>query len=99
MRDTTQVQLVRRPEGWPTEEEGFCSQSREVDKWMARLTGRKRAYPLGMADVKSEAEERLQDWRVGVQDALVEIAEGRGLGEGVPGSGDPIESDEEDVAE
>jgi tRNA wybutosine-synthesizing protein 1 len=86
-------------EGWPTEEEGFCSQSREVDKWMARLTGRKRAYPLGMADIKSEAEERLHDWRLGVQDALVEIAEGRGLGHGVPGSGDPIESDEEDLAD
>ncbi|EOA86991.1 Fe-S oxidoreductase [Exserohilum turcicum] len=84
-------------EGWPTEDEGFCSQAREVDKWMARLTGRKRAYPLGMADVKSEAEKRLQEWRIGVQEALVEIAEGRGLGEGVPGSGDPAESDEEDV--
>ncbi|CAO2654730.1 Nn.00g114630.m01.CDS01 [Neocucurbitaria sp. VM-36] len=84
-------------EGWPTEEEGFCSQAREVDRWMARLTGKKRAYPLGMGDVKSDAEERLQEWRVGVQEALVEIAEGRGLGEGVPGSGDPAESDEEDI--
>lgn len=84
-------------EGWPTEEEGFCSQAREVDKWMARLTGRKRAYPLGMGDVKSDAEERLQEWRVGVQEALVELAEGRGLGEGVVGSGDPAESDEEDI--
>ena len=84
-------------EGWPTEEEGFCSQAREVDKWMARLTGRKRAYPLGMGDVKGDAEKRLEEWRVGVQDALVELAEGRGLGEGVPGSGDPAESDEEDV--
>jgi tRNA wybutosine-synthesizing protein 1 len=84
-------------EGWPTEEEGFCSQAREVDKWMAKLTGRKRAYPLGMADVKTEADERLQEWRIGVQEALVELAEGRGLGEGVPGSGGPAESDEEDV--
>ncbi|KAH7398236.1 hypothetical protein BKA66DRAFT_452673 [Pyrenochaeta sp. MPI-SDFR-AT-0127] len=84
-------------EGWPTEEEGFCSQARQIDKWMARLTGRKRAYPLGMGDVKSDAEERLNEWRVGVQEALVEIAEGRGLGEGVPGSGDPAESDEEDI--
>lgn len=83
-------------EGWPTEEEGFCSQAREVDKWMARLTGRKRAYPLGMADTKKDAEDRLQEWRLGIQEALVEIAEGRGLGEGVPGSGDPAESDEED---
>lgn len=84
-------------EGWPTEEEGFCSQAREIDKWMARLTGRKRAYPLGMADAKKEAEDRMQEWRVGVQEALVELAEGRGLGEGVPGSGDPAESDEEDT--
>lgn len=88
-------------EGWPTEEEGFCSQAREVDKWMARLTGRKRAYPLGIGDVKGDADARLEEWRMGVQEALVELAEGRGLGEGVPGSGDAAESDEEneDVAE
>lgn len=86
-------------EGWPTEVEGFCSQARDVDKWMARLTGRKRAYPLGMGDVKTETEERLQEWRLGVQEALVEIAEGRGLGDGVPGSGDPAESDEEEESE
>jgi tRNA wybutosine-synthesizing protein 1 len=86
-------------EGWPTEEEGFCSQAREVDKWMARLTGRKRAYPLGMGDIKGEAEVRLAEWRLGVQEALVEMAEGRGLGEGVLGSGDPLESDEEDMDE
>jgi tRNA wybutosine-synthesizing protein 1 len=84
-------------EGWPTEEEGFCSQAREVDKWMARLTGKKRAYPLGMGDIRDYAETRLDEWRFGVQEALVEIAEGRGLGEGVPGSGDPAESDEEDI--
>jgi tRNA wybutosine-synthesizing protein 1 len=86
-------------EGWPTEEEGFCSQAREVDRWMARLTSRKRAYPLGMGDTKADAADRLQEWRVGVQEALVEIAEGRGLGEGVPGSGDPAESDEEEDIE
>ncbi|KAF2129281.1 hypothetical protein P153DRAFT_339972 [Dothidotthia symphoricarpi CBS 119687] len=84
-------------EGWPTEEDGFCSQAREVDRWMARLTGRKRAYPLGMGDVKADADARLQEWRTGVQEALVEIAEGRGLGEGVRGSGDAAESDEEDI--
>ncbi|KAL6709985.1 Fe-S oxidoreductase [Coniothyrium glycines] len=83
-------------EGWPTEEEGFCSQARQVDKWLARLTGRKRAYPLGMGDVKSDVEQRLQEWRLGVQEALVELAAGRGLGEGVVGSGDAAESDEED---
>ncbi|KAH8722382.1 hypothetical protein GQ44DRAFT_751491, partial [Phaeosphaeriaceae sp. PMI808] len=84
-------------ERWPTEEEGFCSQAREVDKWMARLTGRKRAYPLGMGDIKEDTADRLQEWRLGVQEALVEIAEGRGLGEGVLGSGDPAESDEEEL--
>ncbi|KAF3038013.1 hypothetical protein E8E11_001131 [Didymella keratinophila] len=84
-------------EGWPSEEEGFCTQAKEVDRWMARLTGRKRAYPLGMGDVKNDAEDRLTEWRLGVQEALVEIAEGRGLGEGVLGSGDAVESDEEDV--
>jgi tRNA wybutosine-synthesizing protein 1 len=84
-------------EDWPTEEEGFCSQANEVDKWMARLTGRKRAYPLGMGDVKGDASIRLGEWREGVQEALFEIAEGRGLGEAVPGAGDPVESDEEDI--
>lgn len=84
-------------EGWPTEEEGFCSQAREVDKWMARLTGRKRAYPLGLGDVKGDAETRLEEWRSGLQEVILEIAQGRGLGEGVPGSGDPAESDEEDI--
>lgn len=84
-------------EGWPTEEEGFCSQAREVDRWMARLTGRKRAFPLGMGDVKGDARARLEEWRLGVQEMLSEISEGKGLGEGVPGSGDAAESDEEDI--
>lgn len=84
-------------EGWPTEEEGFCSQAKEVDKWLARLTGRKRAFPLGTGDVKSDAEHRLKEWRLGVQEVLMDLASGTGLGEGVPGSGDAVESDEEDV--
>ncbi len=83
-------------EGWPTEEEGFCSQAREVDKWLARLTGGKRAFPLGLGDVRGDAEERLREWRLGVQDVLVDIAAGGGLGEGVAGSGDALESDVED---
>ncbi|KAF2739018.1 hypothetical protein EJ04DRAFT_541047 [Polyplosphaeria fusca] len=83
-------------EGWPTEDEGFCSQAKEADRWMARLTGRKRAYPLGTGDVKSDAQQRLDEWRCGVQDILAEVAQGRGLGEGVAGSGDAAESDEED---
>ena len=82
-------------EGWPTEEEGFCAQAKEVDKWMAKLTNRKRAYPLGMGDIKSNAADQLHEWRRGVQDALTEICAGKGLGEGVPGSGDAAESDED----
>lgn len=82
-------------EGWPTEEEGFCSQAKELDKWMAKLTGRKRAYPLGLGDVKSDAETSLKEWSLGLQDILFDILENGGLGEGVPGSGDPVESDEE----
>ena len=86
-------------EGWPTEEEGFCSQAKEVDKWMAKLTGRKRAFPLGMADVKSDAKQRLLEWRTGLQDVMLDIASGKGLGDGVVGSGDAVESDDEDVDE
>ncbi|GME21971.1 Radical SAM [Neofusicoccum parvum] len=84
-------------EGWPTEDEGFCSQGKDVDKWLAKLTGRKRAYPLGIGDVKSDAQERLKEWRLGVQEILLDVVAGKGLGEGVPGSGDAVESDEEDI--
>lgn len=88
-------------EGWPTEAEGFCSQASEVDKWMARLTGSKRAYPVGMGDVKRDVDERLGDWRVGVTEVLKDVASGGSLGEGVHGSGEAVESDvdEEDDAE
>ncbi len=82
-------------EGWSTEKEGFCSQAIEVDKWMAKLTGKKRAYPLGLGDVKSDAERRLGEWKEGVVKTLLEIAANRGLGEGVTGSGDAMESEEE----
>lgn len=84
-------------EGWPTEEEGFCSQAKELDRWMAKLTGKKRAYPLGLGDVKSDAESALKEWSRGLQDILVDILDNGGLGEGVAGSGDPLESDEEDL--
>ena len=86
-------------EGWSTEEEGFCSQAIEVDKWMAKLTGRKRAYPLGSADVKSDIERRLGEWRAGVVKALLDVAAHGDLGEGVTGSGDAVESDEEEDAD
>lgn len=82
-------------EGWPTEEEGFCSQAKDLDKWMAKLTNKKRAYPLGFGDVKSDAESSLKEWTSGFQDILGDIVKNGGLGEGVPGSGDPLESDEE----
>ncbi|KAI1435676.1 radical SAM superfamily-domain-containing protein [Xylaria sp. CBS 124048] len=82
-------------EGWPNEEEGFCFQAKEVDRWMAKLTGRKRAYPLGMADKKHDLAERLGEWSEGVKDVLKLAALTGGLGEGVPGSGDADESDYE----
>ena len=84
-------------EGWPTEEDGFCSQASQVDKWLAKLTSRKRAYPIGMADAKADdADERLKGWREGVSKVLHDLEMGKALGEGVPGSGDALESDEEE---
>ncbi|KAJ5083330.1 S-adenosyl-L-methionine-dependent tRNA 4-demethylwyosine synthase [Penicillium angulare] len=82
---------------WPTEEEGFCTQAKEIDRWMSKLTGRKRAFPLGMADVQSGTEEALKEWSTGLVETLSEILEAGGLGEGVQGSGDAAESDEEDA--
>lgn len=82
-------------EQWPTEEEGFCFQAKEVDKWMAKLTGRKRAYPLGMGDTKRDGSERLNEWTTGLLDVMKQLAENGSLGEGVVGSGDAVESDDE----
>ncbi len=86
-------------EGWPTEEEGFCVQAKDVDKWMAKLSGRKRAYPLGMGDWKRDGKERLSEWRTGLVEVLNQLEKTGSLGEGVRGSGDPIESDDEEEAE
>lgn len=86
-------------EGWKTEEEGFCSQAIEVDKWMAKLTAKKRAFPLGLGDVKADVDARLEEWVHGVGKALMDIAAHGGLGEGVKGSGDPLESGDEDLEE
>ena len=84
-------------EGWRNEDEGFCSQAIEVDKWMARLTSKKRAFPLGLGDVKSDVDIRLEEWCLGVGKALIDISAQGGLGEGVWGSGDPLESEDEDA--
>lgn len=81
-------------EGWPSEGEGFCTQAIEVDKWMAKLTAKKRAFPLGLGNVKSHAGARFAEWRDGMFKALMETAETGNLGEGVLGSGNPMESDE-----
>ena len=83
-------------EGWSTEEEGFCSQAIEVDKWMAKLSGGKRAYPLGLGDVRSDSERRLSDWKDGVVKTLLDTIAHGSLGEGVPGSGDAAESEDDD---
>ena len=83
-------------EGWSTEEEGFCSQAIEVDKWMAKLSGGRRAYPLGLGDVKSDSRQRLSDWKDGVVKTLLDITAHGGLGEGVLGSGDAVESEDDD---
>ncbi|EFX03431.1 flavodoxin and radical sam domain containing protein [Grosmannia clavigera kw1407] len=84
-------------EGWPTEEEGFCTQAKEIDKWMAKLSGRKRAFPLGFGDSKSDAMVRLAEWSDGVVEVLDIFSQTGSLGEGVPGSGDPTESDDEEA--
>ena len=61
-------------EGWPTEAEGFCSQAIEVDKWLAKLTGRKRAYPLGLGDVKGNLKAALDEWTTGVQKTVLDLS-------------------------
>lgn len=86
-------------EGWPNEAEGFCFQAKDIDKWMAKLTARKRAYPVGMGDMKSDHAERFSEWAAGVQDVMGHVAKTGGLGEGLPGSGDPVESDVEDIVD
>ena len=86
-------------EGWPSEEKGFCLQAKEIDRWMAKLTGRRRIFPLGMGDVKSDATTRLSEWTQGIIDTMTQISVTGSLGEGVVGSGDAVESDTEDVTD
>ncbi|KAF1821444.1 flavodoxin and radical SAM domain protein [Dissoconium aciculare CBS 342.82] len=84
---------------WPTEAQGYCTQAVEVDKWMAKLTRRKRAFPLGTGDIRKDVDQRLQEWQSGVEGILADLADGKGLGEGVSGSGDAVESGDEDDTE
>ncbi|KAF2859260.1 hypothetical protein K470DRAFT_249619 [Piedraia hortae CBS 480.64] len=74
----------------------FCGQAAEVDRWMAKLTGRKRGFPLGMGDVKVDGQVRLDEWVEGVTAVMRDITQGKGLGEGVIGSGDAVESGDEE---
>ncbi|KAG5950079.1 hypothetical protein E4U53_005502 [Claviceps sorghi] len=85
-------------EGWPDEAEGYCFQAKELDKWMSKLTARKRAYPVGMGDMKGDHAERFNEWTLGLQEVIAHVARTGSLGEGAPGSGDAVESDAEDVA-
>ena len=85
-------------ENWPTENDGFCFQAREVDKWLARLSGKKRAFPLGMGDAKVDYKERLAEWKGGVLEVLETAVRTGSLGEGVVGSGAPDESDDDGSA-
>ncbi|RDA82962.1 hypothetical protein CP532_0874 [Ophiocordyceps camponoti-leonardi (nom. inval.)] len=83
-------------EGWPDEAQGFCFQAIELDKCMSKLTGRKRAYPVGMGDVKGDYVERFAEWAAGVRDVVAHVARTGNLGLGVRGSGDAVESDDDD---
>ncbi|KAG6007530.1 hypothetical protein E4U21_005831 [Claviceps maximensis] len=85
-------------EGWPDEAEGYCFQAKELDKWMSKLTARKRAYPVGMGDMKGDHAERFDEWALGIQEVIAQVARTGSLGEGAPGSGDALESDAEDIA-
>ncbi|KXT04715.1 hypothetical protein AC579_618 [Pseudocercospora musae] len=81
---------------WPTEELGYCAQAIEIDRWMAKLTGRKRAFPLGQGDAKGDdLELRLEEWSQGVRSIMQDLSEGKGLGEGALGSGEALESGDE----
>lgn len=81
---------------WPTEEQGYCTQAIEIDRWMAKLTGRKRAFPLGQGDVRGDdLALRLEEWSRGMSSIIQDLSEGKGLGEGAPGSGEAAESGDE----
>ncbi|KAK8105883.1 S-adenosyl-L-methionine-dependent tRNA 4-demethylwyosine synthase [Apiospora kogelbergensis] len=52
-----------------------------------------------MADPKRDLTERLAEWTEGIRDVLGTLASTGFLGEGVPGSGDAVESDDEYASE
>lgn len=84
-------------EGWPNEPEGYCFQAKELDKWMSKLTGKKRAFPVGMGDMKGDHVQRFEEWTGGIQEVVAHVARTGSLGQGVPGSGDAAESDVEEA--
>ena len=86
-------------EGWPSEAEGFCSQAITVDRWMAKLSGRKRAYPMGLGDVNREPRKALSDWLAGIQNTLQELSRTGTLREGVAESGADLESEDDEVGD
>ena len=64
-------------ESWPSEKGEFCTQAVSVDKWLAKLTGQRRAFPLGVGNVRNDAEDRLNEWAVGICDVLQDLLAGR----------------------
>ncbi|KAJ6259412.1 hypothetical protein Dda_6314 [Drechslerella dactyloides] len=86
-------------EGWPIEEGRgggiFCGQAKEADRWMAKLTGGKRIFPIGMGDVKDDAVASLKEWREHLEVALHDLAGGETIAEynGVDSE------DDEDIAQ
>ncbi|KAK0875542.1 Fe-S oxidoreductase [Friedmanniomyces endolithicus] len=83
---------------WRTEREGYCKDAIDVDKWMARLTGGRRGFPLGQGDTGSDGgvKKTLEEWTKGIKGMISGLAKGEGLGEGMKGSGEAIESEDED---
>ncbi|KAK6515189.1 hypothetical protein TWF506_007534 [Arthrobotrys conoides] len=86
-------------EGWPMEEGRgggvFCGQAKEADRWMSKLTGGKRVFPIGMGDVKGDALTSMDEWRKHLEIALDDLA----TGEILPESTGVDSEDEEDIAQ
>ncbi|KAK1816329.1 Fe-S oxidoreductase [Friedmanniomyces endolithicus] len=83
---------------WKTEGEGYCKDAIDVDKWMARLTGRRRGFPLGQGNTSGDGgvKKTLEDWTDSIKGVMSGLAKGEGLGEGVKGSGEAVESEDDD---